>query len=303
MAKKNEALRLACRNLRLTERLTTFDIAKRMNASSANVRNWVRDIPLSQEERSAVSVNNARKASARLRDSCADRGITDELRAECIRLHREEYWPLSRIADEKGLSKGTISYWLKGLPPLTPLERSRILSNSRAQNPRVSRRVAVRPPLVETDDDMSELDRTTRGGLSELAIQLLLTRKGWTTARPLFECGSRYDLLVGLPESNFFARLQIKTIRWPQNDYGHPTLTLRARSGKGMRTYLPTDFDLLVGFCLETDTTYVLNWADIGSKTTGISINPRDANAWHKLEVLFPSKLLPVSAQATLSVA
>lgn len=267
------------------------DIAERLDVGYTTVGRWLEDLPLTKAEKSAIYSRNAHVASAGLKLHNEERGITDELRNECIRLRLHEGWSIPRLAREKNLSKGTLAYWFRGIV-LNDEQRSAIADN---RPPPKGKKLAIMPPMVMTPAQ-SRVYRHTHtahvGYCSEMAVRHRLASLQWVSFRPEMECATKTDIIAipGL-HCRTFARIQVKTLKW--TEHGHPLIPLSKagfrKRGTTLhrRSYQISDFDLLVGYVPETDTCYVVNWDDVGDRKTSISVRPEFAEAWHKLDALF----------------
>lgn len=202
------------------------------------------------------------------------------LKAECIRLRVEERLSVREIERRTGLSKGTFSPWLKDYP-LTEEERKE--KTERGKRPSTSRheRYPNLSPFTSFMKPVQDLSRQEKGRIAEAAALLRLTLLGLVPAKPVFD-GERSDWLVEIPGTTVVRRIQVKWLK--HSHYGQPLcpLTSTGASGRCLH-YTPKDFDVLVGYDVNTDTCHVWDWVALGSTATTVAASSSSREAWDRL--------------------
>jgi len=205
--------------------------------------------------------------------------MTSVLKAECIRLRIEERRSLREIHTLTGVSKGSLSAWLRP-HPLTEVEKA-----ARVQHVMPPRR----PPRDRSPE--SELSKIVRGNtlngqqvakVSETAILLRMLAQGFNPFGSVFD-GDRADWLVEVPDSGRIWKVQVKTAI---HGRGAPTVPLRRghTSKSGPSRYVKGDFDFIVGFDLHADRAYVWSWAEVQQRRCAVSTCPEACERWDKFK-------------------
>lgn len=202
-----------------------------------------------------------------------------EERDRALSMRIEGRMSLGEIQAELGVSRGSLSSWLRA-HPLSEEER---FKKQKARTP------FHRSPNITQDvpsnlwklcRSPARLTSIEKGRIAEAAVLLRLAVLGLTPYQSAFEGGS-YDYLVQLPSK------EIRTfqVRWArQASRGSPTLSLHRSHGRGKtQRYMVGDLDFLVGYDLYGDVAYVFNWAELGPRTQCISLHPQAAEAWEKV--------------------
>ncbi len=199
-------------------------------------------------------------------------------REEAIRLRVEERKSLGEIELQLGVSKGSLSLWLREYP-LTDIERRD------RRKLRLTRQVKVE---LESESKLQqalkgrELTRQQKGRLAETAALLRLILHGFNPLTSPFE-GDPVDFFVEVPETRRVLRLQVK---WASVTFGSklPSVSLRCTEGHNKsRSFREGECDILVGYYLRTDTAYVWSWEDLNGVGGRITTKSSYAEAWWKL--------------------
>lgn len=188
-----------------------------------------------------------------------------------------------------GLSKGTLSIWLKP-HPLTPEE----LHKRRSKNAYASafarkgvpwdRTMALRP---KQESDLYRLTRAHQltgnqvAKVAETAVMLRLLACGFNVYGSMFD-GELTDWLVEVPGTEKVWKIQVKSTRQGKN--GTPMCVLRHgfRSNRPKR-YAKGEFDFIVGYDLMSDVAYVWSWSDVERLGTTVSASAEARESWAKL--------------------
>jgi len=201
-------------------------------------------------------------------------------RIECVRLRVEKRMSLREIQTETGISKGSLSKWLKP-HPLTDEELS-------------ARRKAVLNPTHTPKDrgEPSELYLRVggRAGLSnhqkakiaEAAVLLRLVLHGMTPYGSPFD-GDRADWVVEAPQTGRILKVQVKWAH--EGRHGFPTVSLRRSTGEKRRKarYDSSDFDILAGYWFYRDTVHVWTAAEVEANSAGVTVSEDSEEKWEKL--------------------
>jgi len=206
-----------------------------------------------------------------------------ELRDECVRLRTEERLSLREICDRTGASKGSLSYWLRGLPLTDEEKMAKVFARGH--------RGGI--PKKERGEE-SDIHRVVRasnliGGkvarVSETAVMLRMLARGFNVFGSMFD-GERTDWIVETP-SGKIAKVQVKTAIKGQN--GMPFVPLTRGVNNGCRVqhrsrYVKGDFDFIVGYDLFTDIAYVWSWNDVAHLSSSVTVCDGAAERWDKFE-------------------
>jgi hypothetical protein len=196
--------------------------------------------------------------------------LTHPKREECIRLREQDRLSLNEIRDKTGVSKGTLSAWLRG-SPLTKSEQRRKIQNGQQRK--------MTPPSPEPSKfytmRVSGLTTMQKGKIAEAAVLFRLVLHGLSVYGSPFD-GDRTDWLVETPKGA--QKVQVKSLH-------KSSISLRRtnkRVGSHCR-YKKGEFDFIVGYCLHSDTAYVYSWKDVSKHQCSISVSQDFAERWDKL--------------------
>lgn len=202
-----------------------------------------------------------------------------ELKAECRRLRTENRLSLREIHIKTGVSKGTLSNWLRDIP-LTETEKKKRLS----ENGKVAGRSKVPRGEKAKFFDWAKWDEMTtheKAKIAEAAVLFRLCVLNISTFGSPFD-GDKADWVIEVPERKFY-KIQVKLASSPST--GSPGVSLRRTPVSGTRysRYEKGEFDFIIGYDFYTDTCYVWSWEEVERHKNTITVNPEAAEAWHKL--------------------
>lgn len=205
--------------------------------------------------------------------------IPDSVREEALRLRVEGRLSISKVCQRLGVSRGTVSGWLKTHPLEVREIRNRMVSSG------LLRGSHFREPVPESRLHQllggREPDRVSKGRIAEAAVLLRVLLRGWGVYSSTFD-GAKFDWIVNT--GNNLVRLQVKSMS--KGKAGSPFARLRCAGGRGKsRKYREGEFDFVVGYDLFTDMAYVWSWAEVKEKST-ISAHFDAAEMWDKIQVL-----------------
>ena len=201
-------------------------------------------------------------------------------REEAIRLRVEERLSLPEISSRLGVSKGSVSNWLRSYP-LTPEERrARQSMNGKASAAvRRARRVREESSLHKLLDGAS-VSRHSKAKIAEAAVLLRMTLLGYSIYGSPFD-GDKLDWVADTGKR--LVKLQVKWAR--TGKYGAPYINLRCSNGRRQsRHYQEGEFDFIVAYDLYTDTCYVWSWEDVKGLGTK-ACEDSAAEKWEKIRV------------------
>jgi len=201
-----------------------------------------------------------------------------ELKGLCRELRKTALLSVAELAKRLGVSKGTVSLWVRGIPlPKEELAR-RDLRKRRGGNKKSRGELSRFYQMV----DVSRFSRQQKAKIAEAAVLYRLCLYGLSPFCSVFD-GDKTDWLVEVPGENHVLRLQVK---WASSKHktGLPIISLVCTEGHNKtRSYKEGEFDFLVGYDLYSDTCYVFSWSDVSSLTTSITIRPEAAERWDLL--------------------
>jgi transcriptional regulator with XRE-family HTH domain len=209
------------------------------------------------------------------------RGVRDPaLRAECLRLRREERLSLNEIHARTGAAKGSLSAWLRS-EPLTSDEVRAKCAHSLRTHPRVSKKPRGDASALYRLVGGRTLSPVEVGRAAEFAAALRMVLHGMIPFKAPFD-GAHIDWLVQVPGVKHPLKVQVKCAH--RSRAGLPFVSVRRTSGHtARRRYNDDEVDILVGYDLRTDTCYVWRWSEIGTRSSAITVSPEAAECWEKL--------------------
>lgn len=206
-----------------------------------------------------------------------------EVKQAALRLREMERRTVNEIAIILGVSKGTVSVWVRHLP-LTKEEkkqrRLRLIETGALNNKK------VRPKAGKFASLIGNLSRHQKSQLAETAVLYRLILHGLGAFKPV-SAWDTADLLVTIPQSQKTVRVQIKCAM-TCNKSGLPYVSLRrvwnakTPGSCHMEKYHDGDFDILVGYDAISDVAYVWTWDEVSSKST-ITVSEESAERWDKI--------------------
>lgn len=201
-----------------------------------------------------------------------------KLKVEALRLRVEDRLSLREIREKLGVSKGTLSVWLRD-HPLTEAEKQ---ARRGPMPPRPHKRYDPGPASKYQQMVCKDLSSEQKGQIAEAAVLYRLVLLGWTPSRPVFE-GHKADWFVEVNRS--VISLQVKWARTLKSG-GSPLVSITTSgpnsSNKRCR-YTRGDFDYLIGYDLWRDEAHVFSWEDLEGHKRNISCNPSSCEAWDKI--------------------
>lgn len=205
------------------------------------------------------------------------------LKAEAIRLRREERLSYKEIRGRVDVSMGSLTVWLKPFP-LTDEEKKAKLAAPRFR-PGGATKSRGEASKFHQAVLGATLTRSRKGMIAEAAVLFRLVLHGFKPYRMGFD-GDATDLLVETATARKIHRIQIKYAT--QGKHGLPTVSLGRTTWRGGKKayrerYRDGEFDFLVGYNLYNDTAYVFSEAEVKNLRTGVTVSDATAERWDKL--------------------
>lgn len=155
-----------------------------------------------------------------------------ELKRECQRLRVEERMSLREIHAHTGVSKGTLSRWLKDFP-LTVDEKAQRRAPFRYRTPKKDRGTAS---TLYTMAQGQALSRLQKAKIAEAATMLRMCIHGFNVFGSVFD-GDKTDWLVEVPGAR---STRSKSSGPPRSERVYPSSPLGARPAVGMPKAIST---------------------------------------------------------------
>jgi hypothetical protein len=202
------------------------------------------------------------------------------LRAEAIRLRLEERLSLKEIEAKLGVSRGSLSSWLRQFP-LTEEERLQKVREKKRGNSWGSKRIRREESKYHRMVAPGPLTSHRRAKIAEAAVLFRLTLQGFTAYASCFD-GEKVDWLVIEEATGRVLRVEVRCVHMQK--YGYPFIRLRCSDGRGRcRRMRQDEFDILVGYDLYIDTAYVFTAQELENHSACVSACPDAAERWDKL--------------------
>ncbi len=202
--------------------------------------------------------------------------IPDEIRVQAIQLRQRERLSVMAVSQRLGVSKATVSGWLKPYP----LDPEEIHSRKVLTGLRQGRC----PRATEPESSLHQMlggrepDPVAKARIAEAAILLRVVLMGWDVYGSVFD-GSKFDWIVNV--GGHLVRLQVKSMSMMKK--GSPLMRLLCSEGRGKsRRYKKDEFDFAVGYDLFADRAYVWSWPEVKDRTT-VSAHPDAIERWDKI--------------------
>ena len=199
----------------------------------------------------------------------------DEVRTECFRLRREERLSLKEISLLTGISKGTLSFWLRN-EPLTAeeLKTRRYKTNRTRYKDR-----GKESPLHRMFGHLVKT-RQQKAKIAEAAVLVRLSLLGTSVYGSPFD-GDKFDWLVHLSTGEI-KRVQV---RWAgENKQGLPNVSLQCYEGHSdRRRYQEGELDIIVAYDFFTDSCFVWTYDELAENKTVVTITEEALERWDKL--------------------
>lgn len=204
-----------------------------------------------------------------------------KVRDECRRLRIEERLSSAEIVRRTGVSKSTLSGWLKDIP-LTDAEARAIASNAHKGKLGRKKERGEKSKFFEMVD-VKSLTRLDKAKIAEAAVLFRLCLNRFVVYGSPFD-GDKADWLVeSLDEKGRTYRIQVRWTKEGRPGNGLPFVSLLCVEKGKMRRYKKGEFDFIVGYCLFNDTAYVYSFDDVAHLKATVSISGEAAEAWHKM--------------------
>lgn len=199
-----------------------------------------------------------------------------ETKAEVIRLRVDERLSYNEIQALTGVSKGTLSGWLRDYPLTEEEKRSKM----GGQGYRTPKKERGEESLLHQMVPASSLTTHLRAKVGEAAVLLRLILHGFEVYGSPFD-GDKADWVVGTLSGKLL-RIQVKYAYRGKDAV--PTVGTRCTQGHGTQSpYQKGDFDILTGYDHFTDTVYVWTWEEVSTYKSSITVCPEAAERWDKL--------------------
>jgi len=210
------------------------------------------------------------------------RKISEEVKQECLRLRQQERLGLKEIAKRTGISRGTLSGWLKDAH-LTKEEVREKIIKAHEGLPTGKRKDRGEESRFFAMVSGKNLSRQDKAKIAESAVLFRLCLNRFIVYGSPFD-GDKADWLIESVENpNRTYRIQVKWAKDQGKRGGLPVITLRAMSGGKFVRYKKGDFDFIVGYCLFNDTAYVYSFEELEHLKSCVTCSDAGKEAWHKI--------------------
>jgi transposase len=200
-----------------------------------------------------------------------------EKHIEALILRAEERLSLNQIAERLGVSKGSVSLWLRDCP-LSEEEKRERMREPNLGNQHGKKSFEEEPSKFYRASEVESLTTSQKGDIAEYAVAFRLAAHGFCIHKPYSSGG--VDWLAENPKTGKIFRIEVK---WASKaKEGLPFIRLR-RSSNGQR-YDKDYFDFIVGYYFYSDTAYVYSFSEISKNKTIITISETAAERWDKLK-------------------
>lgn len=204
------------------------------------------------------------------------------VKLKVIQLRVNKQLSLREIHQQTGVPKGTLSNWLKPYPlPEEVRKAKQAIAYEKLQNYVKTVRKRQRPIESKFHQALGDRELTSyqRGAISEAAVLFRLTLYGFKVYGSVFDGGTA-DWLVESPTGK---RLKIQVKSADIDRRGLPIINLRCNDNRTeFRCDREGEIDFIVGYCLFSDTAYVLSFEEIKGKTSHVP-QEQDEERWDKL--------------------
>ena len=197
---------------------------------------------------------------------------------EALRLRQQQRLSLREIQAQTGVSKGTLSKWLQGMP----LDREEVRAKLRLNGTSKGRAKADRVESALHRRFGVPMNSHYKAKIAEAAILLRAGLLGVDTYQSPFD-GDKADWVFDVK-----GRLLKGQVKWAATPakHGAPQVKVRcAGCRSGLRCYTEGEFDILVGYDLYTDTAYVWTWDEVKDFTSTVSCWDEAEERWDKITV------------------
>ena len=198
---------------------------------------------------------------------------------EAIRLRIEERLSLPEISSRLGVSKSSVSNWVRPYPLTRDERRERQSMNGKA-SAGIRRAKAVKKESALHKLNRDSISCHSKAKVAEAAVLLRMTLLGYSIYGSPFD-GDKLDWVVDVGER--LVKIQVKWAR--EGKFGAPFIRLCCSSGRRkVRPYQKGEFDFIVAYDLYTDTCYVWSWDEVKGMATK-SCEDSAAENWKKFRV------------------
>jgi len=204
----------------------------------------------------------------------------EEVYEEALRLRKEERLSLNEIRARLGVSKGTLSVWLRGdqLTAKEKCDKMRKLGSRAGPLRRFSStEVSKFWNLCPNKKSLTTLEKAR---IAEAAILFRATVLQLAVYTSPFD-GDRADWIIEHKDG----KLEKLQVRWALKDRrGAFQFSLRKSAGRNkLQRFQKGDFDHLIGYELRSDTAFVYTWDEVEHLKNSVAASLRAAEAWHKI--------------------
>lgn len=204
------------------------------------------------------------------------------VKVKVIQLRVKEHLSLREIHQQTGVSKGTLSNWLKPYPlPEDVREAKQAVAHEKLQNYIKTVRKRQRPTESKFHKALGDRELTPyqKSSIAEAAVLFRLALHRFKVYGSVFDGGTA-DWVVESPNGKHL-KLQVKFARI--DNRGMPIIPLLCSDGRTkFRCYREEEFDFVVGYCFFSDTAYVLSFEEVKGKTCYVP-QDQDEERWDKL--------------------
>jgi transcriptional regulator with XRE-family HTH domain len=209
------------------------------------------------------------KASARQKEKCRN-------------LRLEQRLSLKEISEIVGVSKSSLSLWLKDIPLLDDEKRQKIAKANKGILRPGFRKDRGEQSKFYKAVDVEKMSRLQKAKIAESAVLFRLCVHGFIAYGSAFD-GDRTDWIVESPSGKAL-KIQVKWTKY--TGIGLPQVSLkRAEGHNNMVRYGVKDFDFIVGYDFYSDTAYVFSQDELKGHSAMVSVTKESAERWDKLRV------------------
>ena len=212
-----------------------------------------------------------------------------DLVTRCIQLRVQDRMSYLEIEQLTGVKKGTLSTILKAYP----LTAAEVYSRTRHQVlfPKEGHTHNKKVTAILDEGNKANslvtllagktLTRENKGRVAEAAILLRLAILGIPVYSSPFD-NEKDDWLVKTPSGRYLS-LQVRWVTWYKQ--GAPTIRLTRTMTTGTRVICQrlTEYDIIIGYDIITDSAYVFTKEEVLDRKTSKAITSASREAWHKL--------------------
>jgi len=200
---------------------------------------------------------------------------------ECRRLRIQDRMSVAEIGRKAGVSKGTLSGWLRDIPLTTEEIREKVVLAHRGK-PTGKKKNRGEESKYQRMIAGKELTRQDKAKIAESAILFRLCLMRFIVYGSPFD-GDKADWLIeSIDAPGKTYRIQVKWAKVLVD--GLPLISLECMEKGKMRRYKKGEFDFIVGYCLFNDTAYVYSFDELVHLKSRVSVTEEGAEAWDKIK-------------------